>query len=275
MTSRYSINPSDFKTYDAERIRSACLIHDMFITDQITATYFLDDRMIVGGAFPVNKKIDLKTYPALKSVAFLDRRELGIINIGDIASVSADGIEYSLQHKEALYIGKDTKEVFFHPAVNGQARFYFNSTPAHCKFPTRKISLSEAETTEIGSLNTSNHRTIYKLIVNSVVPTCQLQMGLTELKPGSVWNTMPPHTHDRRMEVYFYFNLKENNTVCHFLGEPTESRHVWVRNHEAVLSPPWSLHCGAGTSNYSFIWGMAGENLDYSDMDQVSLSDLR
>ena len=275
MTSRYSFSPTDFKTYDTSRIRDLCLIQDLFKDDQITATYFHDDRFIVGGVKPVKGPVKLESYDALKSTAFLDRRELGIINVGDTAVVRADGTDYSLNNKEALYIGKDTKEVVFHPSASGQARFYFNSAPAHAKFPTKKVSMEQAQTAEVGSLATSNHRTIRKLIIHGVVETCQLQMGLTELKAGSVWNTMPPHTHDRRMEVYFYFDLNDQNTVCHFIGQPDETRHVWVKNHEAVLSPPWSVHCGAGTSNYAFIWGMAGENLDYSDMDQVPLSKLR
>jgi 4-deoxy-L-threo-5-hexosulose-uronate ketol-isomerase len=174
-----------------------------------------------------------------------------------------------------LYLGKGTKEVVFHPAKNGKALFYLNSAPAHAVHPLKKITLRDAETVETGSAESANLRTIRKLIVNGVVQTCQLQMGLTELKGGSVWNTMPPHSHDRRMEAYFYFQVPENQVVCHFLGQPDETRHVWIRNNQAVLSPPWSIHSGAGTSSYSFVWGMAGENLDYNDMDAVTPLDLR
>lgn len=186
-----------------------------------------------------------------------------------------DGETFTLATKEALYIGKGTKEVIFQPAESGSAVFYFNSAPAHHAYPTRKVSLDQAETVETGSLENSNHRTIRKLLINSVVETCQLQMGLTDLMPGSVWNTMPAHTHDRRMEAYLYFNSPEDEVVCHFMGEPDETRHLWVKNHQAVISPPWSIHSGAGTSNYTFIWGMAGENLDYNDMDKVAPANLK
>jgi 4-deoxy-L-threo-5-hexosulose-uronate ketol-isomerase len=180
-----------------------------------------------------------------------------------------------METKDALYIGRGAKRVTFASSESLPALFYFNSAPAHAEHPTRKVTLKEAETVELGSLETSNHRIIRKVLVNSIVDTCQLQMGITELQKGSVWNTMPPHVHDRRMEAYFYFNLPDNQVVCHFMGEPQQTRHLFVRNHDAVISPPWSIHSGAGTSNYSFIWGMAGENLDYADMDTVTPADLR
>ena len=274
-TTHYAIHPEDFKTYGTEKIRQNFLISDLFIENQITHHYTHYDRLIVGGVKPVTKAVSLETIDALKAEFYLQRREIGIINVGSTGTVSADGKDYELKNKEALFIGRDTKKVIFHPAKNGTAFFYFNSAPAHTAYPTRKISLAEAETVEIGSLETANSRTIRKLLVNSVLPTCQLQMGLTELKPGSVWNTMPPHTHDRRMEAYLYFEIPENQVVCHFLGQPQETRHIWVKNNEAVLSPPWSIHSGAGTSNYCFIWGMAGENLDYSDMDGLKPGDLK
>jgi 4-deoxy-L-threo-5-hexosulose-uronate ketol-isomerase len=211
----------------------------------------------------------------LKASFFLERRELGIINVGDQSAVTVDGKDIELHFKEALYVGRGTKEMIFHPAKNGKALFYLNSAPAHTAYPTKKISLKEAETVETGSAEAANLRTIRKLIINGVVQTCQLQMGLTEMKAGSVWNTMPPHTHDRRMEAYFYFQVPDNQVVCHFLGEPDETRHIWMKNNQAVLSPPWSIHSGAGTSSYSFIWGMAGENLDYSDMDALTPQDLK
>jgi len=274
-SSRYAIHPEDFKKRDAARIRQDFLIENLFTADQINTVYTHYDRLIIGGAHPINESIRLETLDELKADYFLQRRELGIINVGAAADVVVEGATYTLQPREALYIGRGTKDVVFTPATSGTAYFYFNSAPAHLSYPTRKISLAEADTVELGSLENSNHRTIRKLLVNSVLETCQLQMGLTELKTGSVWNTMPPHTHSRRMEAYFYFDLPPNQMVCHFMGEPNETRHIWVKNNEAVISPPWSIHCGAGTSNYSFIWGMAGENLDYSDMDGVSPTALK
>ncbi len=275
-TNRYAIHPDDFKHYTTEKVRESFLLPDLFKDDEITHYYTHYDRLIVGGVKARSKPVHLDNPDLLKARFFLERREIGIINVGDSpGTVTADRKEYSLQPKEALYIGRDTERVVFHPAKQGSALFYFNSAPAHAVYPTKKISHAEAETVELGSLEASNHRVIRKLLVNSVLPTCQLQMGLTELKPGSVWNTMPPHTHDRRMEAYFYFDIPENQMVCHFLGEPEETRHIWMKNNEAVLSPPWSIHCGAGTSNYSFIWGMAGENLDYSDMDALNPGDLK
>jgi 4-deoxy-L-threo-5-hexosulose-uronate ketol-isomerase len=272
---RYAAHPGDFKRYDTDQIREAFLIEDLFANDELSTTYSHYDRLVIGGAKPFSKALKLEAFAELKAAYFLERRELGVINVGAPSSMLVDGKSYELGFKDALYVGSGAKEVLFQKSTRGEALFYFNSAPAHASHPTRKIALSEAQTSELGSVETSNHRTIRKLIVNSVLPTCQLQMGLTELKPGSVWNTMPPHTHNRRMEAYFYFEIPGTNKVCHFLGEPHESRHVWVGNNQAALSPPWSIHCGAGTSNYSFIWGMAGENLDYSDMDHVSADALR
>jgi 4-deoxy-L-threo-5-hexosulose-uronate ketol-isomerase len=272
---RFAIHPSDFKNYDTGRIRESFLIENIFVKDQMTCVYTHYDRLLVGGVNPVTTSVRLSTFRELMANYFLERRELGIINVGAPATVTVDGEHFTLDYKDALYIGSGAKEVLFNKAQSGEAKFYFNCAPAHTPHPTKKISLSEAETANLGSVETSNLRTIRKLIVRSVVQTCQLQMGLTELKAGSVWNTIPPHTHDRRMEAYFYFEIPDNQMVCHFLGQPDETRHLWVKNNQVALSPPWSIHCGAGTSNYSFIWGMAGENLDYSDMDAVSLSDLR
>lgn len=271
----YAVHPDDFKQYTTNRLRELFLLENIFQADSITNVYSHYDRLIVGGANPLKASLTLGTYDALKASYYLQRREMGIINVGDPASVTVDGQKFALDRKEALYIGMGTKEVIFHTAEKGQALYYYNSAPAHAHYPTRKVTLAEAETVELGSLESSNHRTIRKLLVNSVLPTCQLQMGLTELKAGSVWNTMPPHTHDRRMEAYFYFDVKPSEMVCHFLGQPDETRHIWVKNNQAVLSPPWSIHAGAGTSNYAFIWGMAGENLDYSDMDAVRPENLR
>ncbi len=272
---RYASHPADFKSYDTQKLRELFLIEDLFSEDAIKNVYSHYDRLIIGGAMPKSKPVELDTFVELKANFYLERRELGIINVGPTASVSADGTSYVLKNKEALYIGKGTKEVVFHPSTEGQAHFYFNSAPAHMTYPTRKVSLEQAEKVELGALETSNHRVINKLLVNSVLPTCQLQMGLTELKPGSVWNTLPPHTHDRRMEAYFYFNVPENQVVSHFMGQPDETRHLWVKNNQAIISPPWSIHSGAGTSNYAFIWGMAGENMDYGDMDGVKPVELK
>ena len=275
LQTRYSVHPNDFKKYDTSEIRDHFLIEDLFVSDQITGVYTLEDRLIVGGIHPVSEPLQLETADQLKAEYFLERRELGIINVGDTCTVSADGETYELQHKEALYIGRGVKEVIFHPSESGKAYLYFNSAPAHTSYPTKKVTQENAEVVTLGSLENSNHRTIYKLLVNSVVETCQLQMGMTLLKTGSVWNTMPSHTHDRRMEAYFYFDIEESNPVAHFMGQPDQTRVVWMKKHQAIISPPWSIHSGAGTSNYTFIWGMAGENLDYGDMDGVSPSEMR
>jgi 4-deoxy-L-threo-5-hexosulose-uronate ketol-isomerase len=272
---RHATHPTDSKAYDTARLRETYLIEDLFQEETIQVVYTMYDRLIVGGAQPVEKPLKLETFPTLRSENFLDRRELGIINIGSDSTVSVDGEVITLANKEALYVGQGVKEVLFHPAASGDTRFYFNSAPAHKAYPAKKVSLEEAETVEMGSLENSNHRLIRKLLVNSIVETCQLQMGLTELQKGSVWNTMPAHTHDRRMEAYLYFNLPEEQVVSHFMGEPQETRHLFVKNNQAVISPPWSIHSGAGTYNYSFIWGMAGENLDYNDMEKVAPTYLR
>ncbi|MGN6542770.1 MAG: 5-dehydro-4-deoxy-D-glucuronate isomerase, partial [Ginsengibacter sp.] len=222
------------------------------------------------------EKIELPNPDNLKADYFLERREMGIINVGGKGMIQADEEIYDLDFKEALYIGKETKKVIFSSAdKDDPAKFYINSAPAHHKYPTKKVTRNEAEIVTVGSLENSNHRTINKLLVASVIQTCQLQMGMTELKPGSVWNTMPAHTHDRRMEVYFYFEVAKGQSVCHFMGEPQESRHIWMQNEQAVISPNWSIHAGAGTSNYTFIWGMAGENLDYGDMDMCEINNLK
>jgi 4-deoxy-L-threo-5-hexosulose-uronate ketol-isomerase len=265
---RYATHPEDFKEYGTERIRKEFLVENVFVRDEISLVYSLYDRLIVGGAMPVNKTLSLETPDDLKAVNFLDRREMGIINVGGDAEITAGNTKYKIGFKEALYLGKGTKDVTF-KSIDSKtpARLYINSASAHHSYPCRKITLADAEKVEMGGLETSNHRTINKLLVNSVVETCQLQMGMTELRPGSVWNTMPPHTHNRRMEAYFYFEVPEKQAICHFMGNPDETRHIWMKNEQAVLSPSWSIHSAAGTSNYSFIWGMAGENLDYSDQE--------
>ncbi|WP_228852577.1 5-dehydro-4-deoxy-D-glucuronate isomerase [Aegicerativicinus sediminis] len=271
---RYAHHPDDVKNYTTEKLRSHFLIQNIFQKDEITLTYTMYDRYIAGGAFPVSKALKLETFDALKSENFLDRRELGVINVGGKGKITVDGNIYELGFKEALYVGKGAKEVIFE-ATDEQPYFYINSAPAHHAFPTKKVTKNEAEIVELGDSKFSNKRVINKLIVNSVVETCQLQMGMTELLEGNVWNTMPAHTHSRRMEVYFYFGIEEGQTLSHFMGQPQETRHIFMQNHEAVISPEWSIHSGAGTSNYTFIWGMAGENLDYGDMDTVAPKDLK
>lgn len=272
---KYACHPVDFRNYDTNRLRDDFLLDSLFSDDTINLNYTHYDRFIVGGAKPSSSPLHLETIDPLKADYFLERREIGIINVGDTGIVKVGDTEYTLEYKEALYIGKGEKEVYFKKSGDKQPLFYLNSAPAHKECPTKKISQSEAEIVELGSLETANHRVIRKLIVNSIVETCQVQMGMTQLKTGSVWNTMPAHVHDRRMEAYFYFEVPENQTVCHFMGEPQHTRHIWLQNNQAVLSPPWSIHCGSGTSNYTFIWGMAGENLDYGDMDTFDITEMR
>lgn len=272
---RYATNPKDVKAYDTSDLRNEFLIQELFVKDCIQLTYSMYDRFIVGGIMPVDNNLKLETIPYLKSENFLDRRELGIINVGGKGEVTVDGVKYVLNKKEALYVGQGCKEVVFSNAKGGQALFYINSAPAHKNFPTKLVSQKEAEIIQLGDEKYANKRVLNKLIVNNIVETCQLQMGLTELLPGNVWNTMPAHTHNRRMEAYFYFDLEAGQTISHFMGEPQNTRHIFMQNNQAVLSPEWSIHSGAGTSNYSFIWGMAGENLDYSDMDICPPNELK
>lgn len=273
---RHAVHPNDFKAYGTAKINEHFAMRTMMVSDEINMVYSMHDRYIGGGAMPVNETLLLATEDELKADYFLERRELGIINIGAAGTVEVDGQSYALANKEALYVGRGNKSIVFKSnSKENPAKFYFNSAPAHATFPTKLITKKEAEIVELGSLETANHRTIYKLIVNSVVETCQLQMGMTELKEGSVWNTIPAHTHNRRMEIYFYFDLDEEQAISHFMGEPDETRHVWLHNEQAIISPPWSIHAGSGTSNYTFIWGMCGENLDYGDMDKLSIKDLK
>ncbi|MFN3942003.1 MAG: 5-dehydro-4-deoxy-D-glucuronate isomerase [Flavobacterium sp.] len=272
---RYASHPEDAKSYDTQKIRELFLIETLFTPNDVNLVYSMYDRLIVGGVMPVNSKVVLETIPCLRSEFFLERRELGIINVGGKGRVVVDGEAFELSKKEALYVGKGNKEVIFESLDNQPALFYLNSATAHQKFPNKKISKSDAIIIQLGEEKTANKRILNKLIVNELVETCQLQMGLTELLPGNVWNTMPSHTHIRRMEAYFYFDIPEGQTLSHFMGEPQETRHIFMQNNQAILSPEWSIHSGVGTSNYSFIWGMAGENLDYGDMDIVAPNELR
>ena len=273
---RYATHHDDAKSYDTDRIRKEYLVSNIMLSDEINMVYSFYDRYIVGGAVPVNESLALDSIDPLKADYFLERREMGIINVGGPGIVVVDGENYSLNFKDALYVGRGSKELVFKSENTANpAHYYFNSATAHKELPVKILTLADAEKVSLGGLETSNDRVINKLMVNSVVETCQLQMGMTELKTGSVWNTMPAHTHSRRMEAYFYFEVPEDQAVCHFMGEPNETRHIWLKNEEAVISPPWSIHAAAGTSNYIFVWGMAGENLDYGDMDLFGPTELR
>ena len=265
---RYAVHPDDYVRYDTQQLRKHFLVSGLFVPDEINLTYTHYDRIIVGGAAPVNKALKLEAIDTLKSEFFLERREIGIINVGGAGAVSINGENHALDCKEALYVGRGNESVIFSSVdPSNPARFYLNSTPAHTAYPVRKVGQNDAVVVELGAKETCNERTLRKLLVNDIIQTCQLQMGMTDLKTGSVWNTMPPHTHSRRMEVYFYFEIPDDHAVCHFMGPSEEMRPVWIHNEQAVISPPWSMHCGVGTANYTFIWGMAGENLDYGDMD--------
>lgn len=279
-----AVHPEDFKNYDTSRLRSHFMMPTVMEQDKINLTYSMYDRLIFGGVVPVEKTMALETIDPLKADYFLERRELGVINVGGPGVVTVDGKAYELNFKDALYVGRGNKEVTFasRDAAN-PAKFYINSTPAHKAYKTQLVTIDgrkgsiKANSFAAGKMEESNDRVINQLIVSNVLEEgpCQLQMGLTELKPGSVWNTMPAHTHDRRVEAYFYFNVPEGNAICHLMGEPQENRLIWLHNEQAVMSPEWSIHAAAGTSNYMFIWGMGGENLDYGDMDKVTYLEMK
>ena len=273
---RYAANPEDARCYDTARLRRDFLMERVFAADEVNMVYSMYDRMVVGGAMPVKEELTLEAIDPLKADCFTQRREIGIYNVGGVGCVRVGGETYELQFKEALYIGRGEHDVVFVSIDPKQpAKFYFNSATAHTAYPTRKVTKQDAMVAHMGSLETSNERNINKMLVNQVLPTCQLQMGMTELATGSVWNTMPAHVHSRRMEAYFYFELPADQAVCHFMGEPQETRHIWMQNEQAVLSPEWSIHSAAATHNYTFIWGMAGENLDYGDQDFSNITDLK
>ncbi len=273
---RYAAHPRDAKGYDTARLRDDFLIEKIFAADEVNMVYSMYDRMVVGGAMPVNEVLRLEAIDPLKAEHFLSRRELGIFNVGGKGRVKVGEESFELDFKEALYLGAGEREVQFE-SVDGSApaKFYFNSCVAHHTYPDRKVTKADAIVAHMGSLEGSNDRNINKMLVREVLPTCQLQMGMTELMTGSVWNTMPAHVHSRRMEAYFYFEVPEEHAVCHFMGEVDETRHIWMRGEQAVLSPEWSIHSAAATHNYTFIWGMGGENLDYSDQDFSLITDLK
>jgi 4-deoxy-L-threo-5-hexosulose-uronate ketol-isomerase len=265
------------KGYDTERLRKEYLVESLFAPNELKLTYSHVDRYIIGGAVPANASVALDVDPSLIGAAFfLERREIGIVNIGGRGTVTADGVDYAMDPKDCLYIGRGTKDVSF-ASANGAnpAKFYLISAPAHMTYPTVKAAISEAQPAHLGSIANSNERTIYKYIHPEGIKSCQLTLGMTLLKPGNMWNTMPSHTHERRSEVYLYFDMPEDGVVFHMMGEPKETRHVVIRNEQAVISPSWSIHSGVGTSNYTFIWAMAGENQTFSDMDMIPMKELR
>lgn len=273
---RYAAHPEDAKHYDTARMRRDFLIEKVFAADEVNMVYSMYDRMVVGGAMPVAEALKLEAIDPLKAPYFLTRRELGIFNVGGKGVVKHGEETFELDYKEALYLGAGDKDVIFESVDPANpAKFYFNSCTAHCTYPDKKITKADAIVAQMGSLEGSNERNINKMIVNQVLPTCQLQMGMTELATGSVWNTMPAHVHSRRMEAYFYFEVPATDAVCHLMGEVDETRHIWMHNDQAVLSPEWSIHSAAATHNYTFIWGMGGENLDYGDQDFSLITDLK
>ena len=276
METRYASSNKDAKHYDTARLREEYLIQDLFTPNNIKLVYSHYDRIIVGGACPTTEAIKLEGSKELGSNFFLERRELGVINVGGKGVISLDGVEYELDFKDAIYVGMGVKEVLFKGVdPENPPKFYMNSAPAHKAYPTKKIGLADARKVHLGSIETSNKRTINQYIHPDVLDTCQLVMGMTALEDGSVWNSMPCHTHDRRMEVYFYFDMAEDTRIFHLMGEPTETRHIVMKNDEAVISPSWSIHSGVGTGGYTFIWGMVGENQTFTDMDHVAMEDLR
>lgn len=273
---RYNNHPEDSKKYDTEKLRERYLIEQVFAADEILFTYSHHDRIIAGGIMPVSKDVVLPVTKDLGTDYFLERREMGVINVGGAGYIILDGKKYDMVHKDGIYISKGIKEVVFGSVdAANPAKFWVNSSPAHKELPTVHIPHANANPRTIGDPSTLNLRTIYQYLNPAVCETCQLQMGLTELAPGNSWNTMPSHTHDRRMEVYFYFNLPEDARVFHLMGEPQETRHIVMSNEQAVISPSWSIHSGVATSNYTFIWGMCGENQTYDDMDHVAMEDLK
>ena len=272
----HSVHPHDFKTYPTALVRERFLIDKQVQADQVNCTYTHYDRMIVGFANPTNKTLELPNYPNLRADYFLERREIGIINVAGDGTITADGNAYEVKKMDCLYIGKGTKSIIFSSNdASAPAVFYLLSAPAHLWYPTTLLTNADAVKVTLGSAATANYRTINKYIHLEGIQSCQLVMGLTILHDGSVWNTMPPHVHDRRMEAYFYFDVPVGQKIFPYMGEGDETRHKTMDNYDAVVSPPWSIHAGSGTSSYSFIWGMAGENLDYTDMDPIAIPDLK
>ncbi|HSK69110.1 MAG TPA: 5-dehydro-4-deoxy-D-glucuronate isomerase [Candidatus Limnocylindria bacterium] len=276
MEIRYASHPEAVRQMDTEGLRREFLIQGLFMPDEVKLVYSHIDRIIAGSAAPKSRELKLDQGKELHAEHFLERRELGVINIGGPGRVRANGQEYALRGRDGLYVGRGARDVsFLSDSADDPALFYLNSAPAHTEYPTVLIRPEECQSVELGALETSNHRVITKYILPGQVESCQLVMGMTSLKPGSVWNTMPCHTHDRRMEVYLYFDLPGDALVMHYMGQPNETRHIVMRNHEAVISPSWSIHAASGTRAYTFIWGMVGENQAFDDMDAVPMAQLR
>lgn len=276
MQQRYESNPREVERMNTQELRNNFLVESLFVTGEVHFVYSHYDRIVIGGIVPVASPLELPNYDALKSEFFLERREVGIINTGGPGSIVADGKTYEVDKLSCLYLGKNTKQVHFHSVDAAHpAHFFLFSAPAHQDFPNRLFTKAQALPVSLGASETANQRTIYKYIHDDGIHSCQVVMGLTVLTPGSVWNTMPAHTHDRRSEVYLYFDVPANQGVIHFMGQPTETRHMWVQNNQAIISPPWSIHAGAGTTSYAFIWAMAGENKDFTDMDFIELQGMR
>lgn len=276
MDIRYANHPEDSKKYTTEELRRHYLAEKVFEADNICLTYSHVDRIIFGGAMPVKESLTLTAGKEMGVDYFLERREMGVINIGGDGCIVLDGVEYHMKHQDGIYIGMGTKEVTFKSTDSSNpAKFYINSVPAHKSYPTVKIDISKASPVHLGEQSSLNKRTIYQFVHPNVCESCQLLMGMTILEPNNVWNTMPCHTHERRMEVYFYFNMEEDTRVIHLMGEPSETRHLVLSNEQGVISPSWSIHSGVGTSNYTFIWGMCGENQTFNDMDHVAMKDLK
>lgn len=276
MEIRFAVGPEETKQFDTQKLIDNFLVKDLMVNDELKLVYTHYDRVIIGGAVPVNKTLTLPNHPELRAEYFLERREIGIINVGSKGTVTADGKKFDLEKMSCLYLGKGTKKVSFaSSSKKAPAIFYLLSSPAHAVYPATLFTKEQASPVELGAVETANKRTVYKYIHLDGIKSCQLVMGLTTLAPGSVWNSIPPHTHTRRMEAYFYFDLAPEHRLFHFMGNPAETRHIVMANNEAVISPPWSTHFGSGTSNYGFIWGMAGENLFYSDMDPAPVAQLK
>ena len=276
MDVKYAVAPKDVVHYSTQELREAFLVTHLFQPNQINMAYSHYDCVVIGGAVPISAELVLSDQGTFRSTYFLERREIGIVNIGSAGFIRADGVLHHLEAMDCLYIGRGVKEVAMGSVdASAPAHFYLVSTPAHCTYPTKLMHQNEAETAILGDASSSNHRTLRRYIHAKGIQSCQLMLGITELQPGSIWNTMPAHLHDRRMEVYLYFGLDEESRVIHLMGEPSETRHIIVANEQAVFSPSWSIHSGAGTKHYSFIWAMAGENYTFEDMDKVQMADLR
>ncbi|MGM0923685.1 MAG: 5-dehydro-4-deoxy-D-glucuronate isomerase [Bacillota bacterium] len=276
MEIRYSTHPEHAKTFTTEQIREHYLIEALFEAGEIKLVYSMEDRAIVGGISPLEDGIALKGYDEIKADYFLERREVGIFNVGGYGKIKVDGETYEMKTKDCLYVGMGKKELLFESnSAANPAKFYLFSAPAHKEYPTQQVAFNDIEGDRMGSNVNANDRVIKRMIHEEGIQSCQIAMGMTKLHAGSVWNSMPTHTHNRRMEVYLYFDLDEQDRMFHMMGEPDQTRHIVMKNEEAVISPPWSIHCGAATGSYTFIWAMAGENKTYRDMDAVSMNELR